>query len=247
VNLENKVAIVTGGSRGIGRAIVERLSREGADVVFTYNKSSDEAESLLEKLAGMNKRALAVQADVNSFEKANEVVLKAVDTFGRIDILVNNAGITRDKSLILMGQDEWKETIDTNLTGVFNYTRSVILKMFRQRSGDVVNVTSYSGVFGAIGQSNYSASKAGVIGFTKALAREVAPYNIRVNAIAPGFVETEMVDELPEKLKQDRLRSIPLGRFGKPEEVAGVVCFLVSQDASYITGQVLGINGGMGM
>jgi len=245
--LQGKVAIITGGSRGIGKAIVEKFACEGADIVFTYNRSYDEAEALLKKMNDIGKNAIAIQADANNFEKATEVVLKTEETFGKIDILINNAGITRDKSLMLMTQKDWQEVIDTNLNGVFNYTRSVILKMFKKRSGNIVNVSSYSGVFGAIGQCNYSASKAGIIGFTKSLAREVAPYNIKVNAIAPGFIETDMTDKLSTKQKHEMMKIIPLRRFGKIEEIAAVANFIVSEEASYITGQVIRIDGGLGI
>jgi len=241
------VAIVTGGSRGIGRAIVEKLASEGANIVFTYSNSHNEADALLNRLHGMNRKGIAVQADVRSFQKANDVASAAEETFGKVDILINNAGITRDRSLMLMTHEDWHDVLDVNLTGFFNYSRSVIMKMFRQRSGNIINISSYSGVFGTSGQTNYSAAKAGIIGFTKALAKEVAAYNIRVNAVAPGFIETEMIDNLSEKQKQKMLKTIPVGRFGKPEEVAGTVMFLLSEDAAYITGQIIRIDGGLGI
>jgi len=247
MDLLNKVAIVTGGSRGIGRAVVERLAKEGASVVFTYSKSPDVAEALLQKLDGMQGKVIAVQADANSFEKAGEVIARTEKEFGKIDILINNAGITRDKSLMLMTQEEWRNVLDVNLTGVFNYSRAVIMYMFKQRSGNIINISSYSGVFGAAGQSNYSASKAGINGFTKALAKEVARYKIQVNAVAPGFIETEMLGTLSDKFKKDMLKTIPLGRLGTSEEIAGTVLFLLSQEAAYITGQVIRIDGGLGI
>lgn len=247
MQLKNKVAIVTGGSRGIGRAIVEKLADDGADIVFTYNSSPDKAEDLVNKLHHINRKVIAIQANVNSLPKAIEVASRTEDAFGKVDILINNAGITRDTSLMLMTQEEWQDVLDVNLTGVFNYTKSVIIKMLKQRSGHIINISSYSGVFGTIGQTNYSASKAGIIGFTKALAKEVAAYNIKVNVIAPGFIETEMMDKLSDKYKQEMLKNIPLGRFGTSEEIAGVVKFLLSEDAAYITGQVIMMDGGLGI
>jgi 3-oxoacyl-[acyl-carrier protein] reductase len=247
MQFEDKVAIITGGSRGIGRAIVEKLAAEGAAIVFTYSSSSEAAETLLDKLNQVKSRVIAVQADVNNLQMAHEVVLKAVESFGRIDILVNNAGITRDKSFMLMRPEDWRNVLDVNLTGAFNYASAVIMKMFRQKSGNIINISSYSGVFGAAGQANYSASKAGLIGFTKALAKELASYNIRVNAVAPGFIETEMIETLTGKFRQEMLKTVPLKRFGKAEEVAGAVSFLLSEEAEYITGQVIRIDGGLGI
>lgn len=247
MQLENKVAIVTGGTRGIGRAIVEKLADEGADIVFTYGHSSDAAEDLLKKLHEKGRKAMAIQANVNSLQHANEVASTTEDTLGKVDILVNNAGITRDTSLMLMTQEDWQDVLDVNLTGVFNYSKAVIIKMLKQKSGHIINISSYSGISGNTGQTNYSASKAGIIGFTKALAKEVAAYNIRVNAIAPGFIETDMLNHLSEKYKKQMLKNIPLGRLGKVGEVANTVAFLLSDDAAYITGQVIRVDGGMGI
>jgi 3-oxoacyl-[acyl-carrier protein] reductase len=247
MHLKDRVAIVTGGSRGIGRAIVERLADDGANIAFTYKQSEDQAIALVRRLEKMDCNVIALQADANSMDEALEVITKVEASFGHIDILVNNAGITRDKPLILMTQEEWHSVLDLNLTGVFNYSKAVAMKMFRRKSGHIVNISSYSGVSGAIGQTNYAASKAGIIGFTKALARELAAYNVTVNAVAPGFVETEMLHTLSDKYRQGMLQNIPLRRFGTSGEIAGVVSFLLSEDASYITGQIIQVDGGLGI
>jgi 3-oxoacyl-[acyl-carrier protein] reductase len=245
--LYEKVVIVTGASRGIGRAISLTLCREGADCAFTYASRKDLAESLTREIEEMGRRVMSAQVDVRDYEGTKDFVDSVRETFGRLDILINNAGITRDKSLFMMSREEWKEVIDTDLTGVFNMTRACIITFLKQKSGNIVNISSSSGLHPLPGQTNYAAAKAGVIGFTKSLAKEVAPYNIRVNAVAPGFIETDMTGILNEKYRQKLLETIPAGRFGRPEEVARVVLFLCSDDSIYITGQTLEIDGGLGL
>ena len=245
--LAGKVALVTGGTRGIGRAILLALCGEGAECVFTYTRNHELAESVVKELQGVGRRALSVQLDVRDFEGAKLLVERTKSEFGKIDILVNNAGITRDKSLMMMSREDWSEVIDTDLTGVFNTSRASIITFLKQKSGNIVNVSSMSGIHPLPGQTNYAAAKAGVIGFTKSLAKEVAPYNIRVNAVAPGFISSDMTAALDEKYKKRLNEVIPAGRFGTPEEVAEVVLFLLSDEARYITGEVIQIDGGLGL
>ena len=243
----NKVVIVTGGARGIGRSIVLALCKEGADCAFTYTKNQAAAESLSKEIQDMGRRAVPFQLDVRDFEGTKTFVEEVKKEFGRIDILVNNAGITRDKSLMMMNKEDWSEVIDTDLTGVFNTTRACIITFLKQKSGNVVNISSVSGIHPLPGQVNYAAAKAGVIGFTKSLAKEVAPHNIRVNAVAPGFVDTDMTAALSETQREKAMKMIPLGRFGTSDEVAQAVAFLVSEASRYITGQVIQIDGGLGI
>ena len=245
--LAGKVALVTGGTRGIGRAILLALCGEGAECVFTYTRNHELAESVVKELQGVGRRALSVQLDVRDFEGAKLLVERTKSEFGKIDILVNNAGITRDKSLMMMSREDWSEVIDTDLTGVFNTSRASIITFLKQKSGNIVNVSSMSGIHPLPGQTNYAAAKAGVIGLTKSLAKEVAPYNIRVNAVAPGFISSDMTAALDEKYKKRLNEVIPAGRFGTPEEVAEVVLFLLSDEARYITGEVIQIDGGLGL
>jgi 3-oxoacyl-[acyl-carrier protein] reductase len=245
--LKDKVAVVTGGARGIGRSIVTALAEQGADVVFTYLKNHELTRSLVDEVTGLGRRSISVQTDVRDYEEAEALVDKVKKEFGSIDILVNNAGITRDKSLMMMTKEDWSDVIDTDLTGVFNVTRAFIITFLKQKNGNIVNISSASGVHPLPGQVNYAAAKAGVIGLTKSLAKEVAQFNVRVNAVAPGFIETDMTAALPEKHRARLLGSIPVGRFGEPDEVARVVVFLASELSSYITGQVLEIEGGLAL
>lgn len=245
--LSDKVAIVTGGTRGIGRSIVFAICREGADCAFTYTKDHALADSLVKEVNNIGKRALPVQLNVRDFEGTKMLIEKVKEDLGRLDILVNNAGITRDKSLMMMSKDDWSDVIDTDLTGVFNTTRACIITFLKQKSGNIVNISSVSGIHPLPGQVNYAAAKAGVIGFTKSLAKEVAAYNIRVNAVAPGFIETDMTANLSEKYREKLNKIIPAGRFGTPDEVSRIVVFLLSDESRYITGQVIQTDGGLGI
>jgi 3-oxoacyl-[acyl-carrier protein] reductase len=244
MELEGKVAIVTGGTRGIGRAIVLDLAENGADIALNYRKSADLAKELVETIQGMGRRAMIVQADVSSFDDAQAMVQKVLDEFGRVDILINNAGMNWDGVVWKMTEEQWDQVINVDLKGTFNYTRAVTPTFRDQGSGKIVNITSINGLRGKFGQSNYSAAKAGVIGFTKACARELGRSSVNVNAVAPGLIETEMVKEAPEKVREMALAEIVLGRLGLPEEVASVVTFLCTEKARHITGQVIQVDGG---
>jgi 3-oxoacyl-[acyl-carrier protein] reductase len=247
LSLDGRVAIVTGASRGIGRAIALELARRGAAVVVNYLSSSAAAEAVVGEIQEAGGKAVGRQADVSDFEQAQNLIKFAIDTFGGLDILVNNAGITRDTLIMMMSEEDWDRVIDTNLKSTFNCSKAAVRHMMRKRYGRIINITSVSGQMGNAGQTNYSASKAGQIGFTKALAREVAPRNITVNAIAAGYVETEIWAKVPEEARQAALSIIPLGRKGEPEEIGYAAAFLASGQAAYITGQVLGVDGGMAM
>ncbi|MBD3881455.1 3-oxoacyl-[acyl-carrier-protein] reductase [Phormidium tenue FACHB-886] len=243
--LQSQVAIVTGASRGIGRAVALALAVEGADVVVNYASSSQAAESVVAEITAMGSQAIALQADVAQADQVEAMVNAVMDKWGKINVLVNNAGIARDTLLLRMKLEDWQAVIDLNLTGVFLCTKAVSKVMLKQRTGRIVNVTSVVGEMGNPGQANYSAAKAGVIGFTKTVAKEFAPRGITVNAVAPGFITTDMTADLKT---DDLLKFIPLGRYGQPEEVAGLIRFLAADAAAaYITGQVINVDGGMVM
>jgi 3-oxoacyl-[acyl-carrier protein] reductase len=247
IDLSGKSAVVTGGSRGIGRAIVLRLAEQGADVAFSYRGNEAAALDTVGEVERRGRRGIAHQANVTDPASAEGFVAAAIEAFGKVDILVNNAGITRDDLIMRMSVDAWRDVLETNLFGAFYMTKAVMRPMLRARSGRIVNITSVSGQAGNAGQANYSSAKAGLIGLTKATAREVASRGITANAVAPGFVLTELTETLPENI-QDGIRSAtPLGRFGTPEEISAAVAFLASDEASYITGHVLAVDGGLVM
>jgi 3-oxoacyl-[acyl-carrier protein] reductase len=243
----NRVALITGSSRGIGYAIAKEFAKRNIDVVINNHEHPIEGQKVADEIRNMGRRSIYIQADVSNYQQIEEMIEKIIDVFGRIDILVNNAGITRDKLLENMDIEAWNSVISVNLTGIFNCTKSVIRHMKRQGSGKIINISSVVGESGNIGQANYSASKGGVISFTKTIAKEYARDNININAIAPGFIETSLVKSIPEKVMDKIVRKIMLGRLGKPEEVAKLVYFLSSDDANYITGEVININGGLYM
>ena len=243
--LAGKVALVTGASRGIGRAIALKLAADGAKVAINFAGNVAKAEEVKAEIEALGSEAILVQGSVADFETVAEIVKKVIETFGKIDILVNNAGITRDNLLLKMSEKDFDEVIATNLKGVFNCTKAVTKLMMKQRSGRIVNMSSVVGLTGNISQANYSAAKAGIIGFTKSTAKELASRGVTVNAIAPGFISTDMTSALTDKVKEELSKNIPLGRMGEPEDIANAVEFLVSDKAAYITGQVICVDGGM--
>ena len=247
MSFEDKVAVITGSARGIGRSIAEVLASRGADVVISDINGEQAKQTAQEVINRFGGKAIGIQVDVSDLESATELMKNAKDEFGKIDILVNNAGVTRDNLIMRMSEEEWDTVLNVNLKGAFNCSKAVIRTMMKQRYGRIINISSVSGLAGQVGQTNYSSSKAGLIGFTKALAREVASRNITVNAVAPGFVPTDLTNDLPEELKEWMLSITPLKRMGTPEEIAYAVAFFASDEASYITGQVLSVDGGMMM
>ena len=245
--MEEKIALVTGASRGIGSQIAKTLAKKNIFVVVNYSGSKEKAEQTAEEIINAGGKAVVYGCDISDFYATEDMVKEIVKQYGRLDILINNAGITKDNLLMAMKEADLDEVIDVNLKGAFNTMRHVARPMLKQRGGSIINISSVVGILGNAGQVNYAASKAGVIGMTKSMARELASRGVRVNAIAPGFVETAMTEKLPEEARKAGAAQVPLGRFAKPEEVAAAVCFLAGDDASYITGQVLCVDGGMAM
>lgn len=243
-DLKGKVAVVTGGSRGIGRAIALALAEAGADILLNYSRSDKQADQVKKEIEKMGRKCVTVRADVGKFEQAQNLGKAVINHFGKVDILINNAGVNRDRTLRRMTPEQWNEVIQTNLSSIFNCTKSVLEPMMAQNGGVIISVSSIIGEMGNVGQANYASTKAGIIGFTKSVARELARNNIRVNAVAPGFIETDMLGTVPEDIRNQIRDQIALGRFGTPEEVALAVLYLCSPAASWITGVTLRINGG---
>lgn len=241
----SKVALITGATRGIGKQIAITLSKEGYDIALNYRKENDELSNLKTQIEDSGVKCLTIQGDISNFEDCEKIVKQTIEQFEKIDVLVNNAGITKDMLLARMKEEDFKQVIDVNLVGTFNMTKNVISYMMKARQGRIINISSVVGISGNAGQTNYSASKAGIIGFTKSLAKEVGSRNILVNAVAPGFIETSMTEVLKDEVKEEIAKNIPLKRMGTPEDVANVVKFLASNESSYITGQVIQVDGGM--
>lgn len=242
---KGRTVIVTGGSRGIGKACCLEFAKNGANVIFTYQKNENEASKVEKEALQLKIKIKSVQADVKNYEQCRKVVETAIEETGRMDILINNAGIVKDKALMMMSVEDWREVIDTNLGGVFNMSRAVITTFLKQKSGCIINMSSISGLVGTARQTNYSASKAGIIGFSKALAKEVSSYNIRVNVVCPGYIETDMVNGLKDIFKENVKKTIPVKEFGSPEDIAKTCAFLASDSAKYIVGDVIKIDGGL--
>jgi 3-oxoacyl-[acyl-carrier protein] reductase len=245
--LRGKTAVVTGASRGIGRAIAIKLAKLGANVVINYRNSVNAVQEVVKEIEDLGVKALAVQCDISNYSDVENMMKKCIEEFGSLDILVNNAGITKDGLLMRMKEEDFDSVIDTNLKGAFNCTKHVSAIMLKQRSGRIINISSVSGLTGNAGQVNYSSAKAGILGMTKAVAKELASRNVTCNAVAPGYIQTDMTDVLSEKVKDTIMNIIPLKRLGNPEDVANAVAFLASEEASYITGQVINVDGGMVM
>ncbi len=245
--LQGKVALVTGASRGIGKEIALTLASYGADVIVNYNGSKEKAEEVVKEITEMGRKAVAMQCSVADFDACGEMITQALADFGKIDILVNNAGITKDNLMIKMSPEDFGAVIDTNLKGTYNTIKHMYRPFLKQKSGSIINMASVCGILGNAGQANYAASKAGVIGLTKSMARELASRNITVNAVAPGFIATDMTDAMPESAKEATLQQIPLKRIGTTKDIAETVAFLASSKAAYITGQVISVDGGMAM
>jgi 3-oxoacyl-[acyl-carrier protein] reductase len=243
--LDGKVALVTGGTRGIGKGICQKFAAEGATVIFTYLSSEEKANAFAKELSANGVEAMALRSDASKFDEAETLINQIVDKYGKLDVVVNNAGITRDNLLMRMKEEDWDAVMDTNLKSVFNVTKALQRTMLKQRSGSIINISSIVGVQGNAGQSNYAASKAGIIGFTKSIAKELGSRNIRCNAITPGFIETEMTDALDEIVVEEWRQQIPLKRGGTPEDVANAALFLASDGSAYVTGQTISVCGGM--
>ncbi|NBI06859.1 3-oxoacyl-[acyl-carrier-protein] reductase [Senegalia massiliensis] len=245
MKIDNKNVIITGGSRGIGKEIALTLARNGANVIINYSNNETKALEVVEEIEKMGRTAFAIKADISDVNEANNLIKQSCDKFDKIDILINNAGITRDNLLMRMSEKEWDDCLEINLKGTFNVTKSIIRKMIKQKYGSIINISSVVGIMGNAGQSNYAASKAGIIGFSKSIAKEVGKKNIRVNVIAPGFIKTDMTDKLNEKIKDEYLKGIALNSFGEATDVANAALFLASDLSKYITGQTIVVDGGL--